>query len=166
MKNKIFNNRGFATMIVLLIFLALSILVLIVVKKQHTTIDEATHSRLKSVSRSAAESAARQIIRQVVASGGATTGISVGYLSSNDSGLQKQVLIASLPAEPTAGSVNCANPVNNNTYQLTQNSSDGYFILPAQGLCRIDEDTYTLRVIGFSDQNGTVRTEVSAGFKK
>ncbi len=126
------NERGIATLIVLLSLLGLGILLSVFMRGQNATISTITKMDEKAVSTLRAESVAREIMKKI------SSGQSIGYGN----------LIA--PADIGTCTGDVTTPL---------------FKIPADGLCRVAERIFSLKVIGCGDDNCVVWTEVSAGFE-
>lgn len=161
------KNRGFATLLVLMIFLVLAVIIIIAMKTQHYSLYTAQFFDNKSLSRSTAETVAKQIVKEtyakttekdLVLKTSKTITIN-GYKTESDGSLTTVPYGLSTPK--TTGKDNCT---GDGTVIKLGNIN---FIVPKQGFCMIEDDPkhiYTLILDGCNDENCTVKSRVSVGF--
>ncbi len=161
------KNKGFATLVVLMLFLVLAVIILIAMKTQHYSLYTAQFFDNKSLSRSTAETVARQIVKETYAK---TTEKDLvlktsktitikGFKTESDGSLTAVPYGINTPGQP--GKDHCT---GDGTVIKLGNIN---FVIPKQGFCMIEDDpkhVYSLIVDGCNDSDCAVKSRVSAGF--
>jgi hypothetical protein len=146
------KQKGFSTMMVLLLFFVLSISVLSMTRVRISGFNEMYYVKNKEISKVAAETISSEIISKVNLKNPGNT-ITFG---DGDS----MVIPTANNCSTGAVGYGVARSVYNGV------GDGGFYGLPANSLCNINDKIFTLRVTGYNKSDKEIKTEVAIGFEK